>query len=64
MVMKLQVPKYVGEYLSICATCGFSRKAQLHGIRLTEFLDFFPSSGILETRKHNVSETGSVSVLR
>jgi hypothetical protein len=23
-----------------------------------------PSSGILETRKHNVSETGSVSVLR
>jgi hypothetical protein len=25
---------------------------------------FCPSSGILETRKHNVSETGSVSVLR
>jgi hypothetical protein len=24
----------------------------------------FPSSGILETRKHDVSETGSVSVLR
>jgi hypothetical protein len=24
----------------------------------------FPSSGILETIKHNVSETGSVSVLR
>jgi hypothetical protein len=23
-----------------------------------------PQSGILETRKHNVSETGSVSVLR
>jgi hypothetical protein len=23
-----------------------------------------PSSGILESRKHNVSETGSVSVLR
>jgi hypothetical protein len=23
-----------------------------------------PSSGILEARKHNVSETGSVSVLR
>jgi hypothetical protein len=23
-----------------------------------------PSSGILETRKHNVSETGTVSVLR
>jgi hypothetical protein len=27
-------------------------------------LGFCPSSGILETRKHNVSETGSVSVLR
>jgi hypothetical protein len=24
----------------------------------------FPSSGILQTRKHDVSETGSVSVLR
>jgi hypothetical protein len=24
----------------------------------------FPSSSILETRKHDVSETGSVSVLR
>jgi hypothetical protein len=24
----------------------------------------FPSSGILETRKHDVSETGSVSVLK
>jgi hypothetical protein len=24
----------------------------------------FPSFGILETRRHNVSETGSVSVLR
>jgi hypothetical protein len=27
-------------------------------------LGLFPSSGILETRKHDVSETGSVSVLR
>jgi hypothetical protein len=32
---------------------------------LTELLGFglFPSSGILETRKQDVSETGSVSVL-
>jgi hypothetical protein len=30
---------------------------------LLSFLDF-PPSGILETRKHDVSETGSVSVLR
>jgi hypothetical protein len=28
------------------------------------FLWTFPSSGILETRTHDVSETGSVSVLR
>jgi hypothetical protein len=28
------------------------------------FFLLFPSSGILETRKHDVSETGSVSVLR
>jgi hypothetical protein len=27
-------------------------------------LGLFPSSGILGTRKHDVSETGSVSVLR
>jgi hypothetical protein len=26
--------------------------------------ELFPLSGILETRKHDVSETGSVSVLR
>jgi hypothetical protein len=31
---------------------------------LLVFFWTFPSSGILETRKHNVSETGSVSVLR
>jgi hypothetical protein len=28
------------------------------------FFGLFPSSGILETTKHDVSETGSVSVLR
>jgi hypothetical protein len=28
------------------------------------FFFTFPSSGILETRKHDVSETGSVSILR
>jgi hypothetical protein len=28
------------------------------------FFGLFPSPGILETRKHDVSETGSVSVLR
>jgi hypothetical protein len=35
-------------------------------IHLSELLDFraFLSSGILENRKHDVSETGSVSVLK
>jgi hypothetical protein len=32
--------------------------------RITVFFWTFPSSGVLETRKHNVPETGSVSVLR
>jgi hypothetical protein len=38
----------------------------LNNWEYTELLFFFtfPSSGILETRKHDVSETGSVSVLR
>jgi hypothetical protein len=33
---------------------------------IQNYWDFglFPSSGILGTRKHDVSETGSVSVLR
>jgi hypothetical protein len=40
---------------------GFWRRCITH--RTTEFL-IFPSSGILENRKPDVSETGSVSVLR
>jgi hypothetical protein len=38
----------------------------LSAIRTQNYWVFglFPSSGILETTKHNVSETGSVSVLR
>jgi hypothetical protein len=32
--------------------------------RFTVFIWTFPSSGILEIRKHDVSETESVSVLR
>jgi hypothetical protein len=37
-----------------------------NGMIITGLLVFwtFPSSGILETRKHDVSKTGSVSVLR
>jgi hypothetical protein len=30
----------------------------------SELLEFWTLSGVLETRKHNVSETGSVSILR
>jgi hypothetical protein len=37
-------------------------KSELLGI--TGFLDFSPSASILENRKHDISETGSVSVLR
>jgi hypothetical protein len=33
-------------------------------LRITGFLDFVHRPGILETRKYNVSEAGSVSVLR
>jgi hypothetical protein len=32
--------------------------------RITGFLDFFPLYGILENKKHNVLETGYVSILR
>jgi hypothetical protein len=40
---------------------GFWRSCITH--RITVFWTF-PSSGVLETRKHDVSETGCVSVLR
>jgi hypothetical protein len=33
-------------------------------LRVAGFLDSCPSSGILNTRKHRVSETGSVSVFK
>jgi hypothetical protein len=31
-VMNLRVPQYVGKFLSNCATGGFSRRAELHGV--------------------------------
>jgi hypothetical protein len=40
--------------------CGFRRTGKAMGqvsLRITGFLDFFSSSGILGTRKHNVSES-------
>jgi hypothetical protein len=40
-----------------------SMNKRLH-IRTTGFLDFFPLSGILGTRKQDISETKSLSVLR
>jgi hypothetical protein len=33
-------------------------------LRITGFFELLPSYGITETRKHDVSETGYVSVLR
>jgi hypothetical protein len=32
MVINLWVPQNVGEFLSSCTTCGFSRMAHLHGV--------------------------------
>jgi hypothetical protein len=31
-IMNVRVPKNVGKFLSSCATGGFSRRAQLHGV--------------------------------
>jgi hypothetical protein len=31
-VLNLRVPENVGKFLSSCATGGFSRRAQLHGV--------------------------------
>jgi hypothetical protein len=31
-VINLRVPSNVGKFLSSCATGGFSRRAQLHGV--------------------------------
>jgi hypothetical protein len=45
-----------------CKITGFNVQGFIH--RITVFFWTFLSSGILETRKHDVSETGSVCVLR
>jgi hypothetical protein len=34
--INLRVPKNVGEFLSSCATGGFSRRAQPHGVSSVE----------------------------
>jgi hypothetical protein len=53
-----------GKLTSLC-TCGYCRlQASLINTQDYCFFFTFPSSGILETRKHDVLETGSVSVLR
>jgi hypothetical protein len=60
-------------FLSSRTTISFSTRKPLHSkgfwrrcitLSITVFFLFFPSSGILRTTKHDVSETGSVSVLR
>jgi hypothetical protein len=43
-VMNLRVPQHFGKYLSRCATGGFSRRSQLHGV--TYFLNKL-SNGIV-----------------
>jgi hypothetical protein len=36
-VMNLRVPQNVRKFLSSCPTGGFSRRAQLHGVRDSQF---------------------------
>jgi hypothetical protein len=42
----------------------FNNADQLHNTQNYWVFGLSPSSGIIETRKHDVSETGSVSVFR
>jgi hypothetical protein len=50
--------------LTLIVTVMFIHEIQLWFAQNYWVFGLRPSSGILETRKHNVSETGSVSVLR
>jgi hypothetical protein len=56
---------HLRRYLRLGAKTGHCH-FHVNPLVLTELLGFwtFPSSGILENRKHDVSESGSVSVLR
>jgi hypothetical protein len=38
-VINFRIPKNVGEYLSSCATGGFSIRAQLHGVSSVEMAE-------------------------
>jgi hypothetical protein len=33
-VMNLRVPEYIGKFLNVCKTSGFSRRTQLHEVSL------------------------------
>jgi hypothetical protein len=41
-LMNFRVPYNFGKFLSSCATGGFSRKAQLHGVSKLGYIDLFP----------------------
>jgi hypothetical protein len=48
-VMNFRVPQNVGKFLNGCATGGFSRRAQLHGVRMLRTLSIdseLPSSSL------------------
>jgi hypothetical protein len=55
MLYKLNAFRQFSKYMHLC----FKAVTQNYWV-----FGLCPSPGILETRKHNVSETGSVSVLR
>jgi hypothetical protein len=47
-----------------CSVMDLTKFASSKNGKLFYIFGLFPPSGILENRKHDVSETGSVSVLR
>jgi hypothetical protein len=46
-VMSLWVPQNFGKFLSGCATGGFSKRAQLHGVSYISFRSFNPENGLI-----------------
>jgi hypothetical protein len=52
-----------GVVLNLLST-GTTFSMSLLYLRIIGFFGLYPSSGILESRKHILSETGSVSVLK
>jgi hypothetical protein len=50
--------------VNVKTSCRLERVQMMYNTQNYWVFGLFPSSGILENRKHDVLETGSVSVLR